>query len=191
MFFQNLWRCHEQLSQAPLYHPLAIPAISFQPCSKSPELVNFVPESDCIDLTESFHVHACGCSTRCTCEVGPKPHLLQALCLHKTCKMQVHPQELGNRASAARPHALRQGEGLPRTDLAAPTGSKLCRSSMSHSSSSPAYLRSPESGGQPVGTASVLQAGVPLVSLTSYLKMRQPSLQTRLQFLLNDWLFLN
>lgn len=177
-------------SQAPLDHPLAAPATSFQPYPKSPELVNFVPGSDCLDLTETFHMHVCGCSTSCTCKVGRKPHLLQALCRPKTCEMQVRPQELGSRvcSQAARPEA-RQGKGLPGTDLAAPTSNRLCRSTTSHSS--PVCLPSPKSGGQPAGTASALQAGVPLVTLASYLKMRQPSLQTRPRFLMNDWLFLN
>lgn len=50
---------------------------------------------------------------------------------------------------------------------------------------------SPRAGAQPGGPLMAQWAGIPLVSLTSYLKMRQLPLQTRPQFWLNDRLFLN
>lgn len=145
------WKMSWGTLQAPLYHLLTTPAVPFSHRPKSPELVNSVPGSDCIDLTDIFHGYVCRCSTRCTSKVGPNPHLLQALCLPKTYEMQVCPQELGNRVAAAWPDALRQGEGLPGTVLAASTINKLCCSSMPHSSSTDS-LPNPKSGGQSVGT---------------------------------------
>lgn len=70
----------------------------------------------------------------------------------------------------------------PSSGQAAPT-SKCAAAA--HGSPPRSACAQPSAGAQP-GLPAALQAPIPPVPLTSYLKMRQPPLQTRPQFRLND-----
>lgn len=174
--FQNLWRCPEQF-----------PGPSLAPLS--PTSHPSVPGSHRPDLTDIVHVHVCGCSAKCTCKAGPQSPLAgRSLPAWGTWKCQYILWSWGK--ECLQPGHISQGRPGAPPALTRQHWPAEC-AAPAHGSPSPQF-RCPAPALEPSPSAPPApQAGIPLVSLTSYLKMRQPPLQTRPQFRLNDWLFLN
>lgn len=130
------------------------------------------------------------CSTH---KAGPNLCLLEALGLPGTYGNVSSYTGAGEKSACSQTMCPKARPGLPQhwagsSDLAA-VSSTVC--SAAHGSPAHGARAQPSTGAQPGGSPAALQAGIPLLSRTSYLKMRQPPLQTRPQLRLNDWLFLN
>lgn len=129
---------------------------------------------------------ACPCMLCSTQKAEPNLCLLEALGLPGTYGNVSSYTGAGEKSVCSQAMCPKARPGLPQ-HWPGSSDSTVCPEPMALL----AHSAQPSAGAQPGGSPAALQAAIPLLSRTSYLKMRQPPLQTRPQLRLNDWLFLN